>query len=38
LLIDKARRESLGSAARSDVSERFDRERVIDQIERLYIK
>jgi glycosyltransferase involved in cell wall biosynthesis len=36
LLIDKARRESLGSAARSDVSERFDRERVIDQIERLY--
>jgi glycosyltransferase involved in cell wall biosynthesis len=36
LLVDKTRRERLGSAARSDVIERFDREKVIDRIERLY--
>jgi glycosyltransferase involved in cell wall biosynthesis len=37
LLDDKLRREALGRAARSDVSERFDREKVIDRIERLYL-
>jgi L-malate glycosyltransferase len=36
LLIDKPRRERLGSAARSDVIEKFDREKMIDRIERLY--
>jgi L-malate glycosyltransferase len=36
LLIDQPRREKLGSAARSDVIERFDREKVIDRIESLY--
>jgi L-malate glycosyltransferase len=36
LLIDKPRRAKLGGAARSDVIERFDREKVIDQIESLY--
>jgi glycosyltransferase involved in cell wall biosynthesis len=36
LLIDQPRREKLGRAARSDVIKRFDREKVIDRIERLY--
>jgi L-malate glycosyltransferase len=37
LLIDQPRREKLGNAARSDVIERFDREKVIDRIERLFL-
>jgi L-malate glycosyltransferase len=37
LLADKLRREELGRVARSDVIERFDREKVIDRIERLYL-
>ncbi|MBO0722793.1 MAG: glycosyltransferase family 4 protein, partial [Blastocatellia bacterium] len=38
LLNDKPRREELGNAAHIDVISRFDREKVIDRIERLYIK
>jgi glycosyltransferase involved in cell wall biosynthesis len=38
LLDDKLRRAELGRVARLDVVERFDREKVIDLIERLYLK
>lgn len=37
LLSDKLRREELGKAAQTDVISRFDREKVIDRIERLYM-
>jgi glycosyltransferase involved in cell wall biosynthesis len=37
LLTDKALRERLGMAARTHVTERFNRERVIDRIEKLYL-
>ncbi len=37
LMTDKPLREKLGSLAQASVIERFDRERVIDRIERLYI-
>lgn len=37
LLTDKSYREKLGVAARASVIERFDREKVIDRIERLYL-
>jgi glycosyltransferase involved in cell wall biosynthesis len=38
LFIDKSHREELGGAARSDVKKRFEREKVIDRIERLYLE
>jgi glycosyltransferase involved in cell wall biosynthesis len=37
LMTDKALREKLGNLAQASVIERFDRDRVIDQIERLYL-
>jgi glycosyltransferase involved in cell wall biosynthesis len=37
LLTDKSLREKLGAAARASVIQRFDRENVIDRIERLYL-
>jgi len=36
-LADKYLRERIGSAARENVIERFDRESVINRIERLYL-